>query len=247
MRLPLIAALLASFTAAAAAAPMPEFVGARLTIALDDGRRLAGNDLVGLTLEIGDPNGRALSIRINGVAADPKDRSGEVELHDIAMLDSGTGAAQPYCLPDAQGLRAGILLPADGGLKITCTSGAIGKCIRFGYHPWKTAADGRPMADYHAACVRMVRADYCGDGKPNTEDGTIIDMYDRVGVQQPDMLPGQSFEAAWGPDGAVCVARTRKPLLLNLDRLKQQCPHVVTGPRCNDAAPGALLFNRSTH
>jgi hypothetical protein len=246
MRLPLIAALLATFATEVAAAPLPVFVGARLTIALDDGRRLAGNDLVGLTLEIGDPTGRALSIRINGVAPDPKDRSGEVELYDIAMLDAGTGQAQPYCLPDPQGLRAGILLPADGGLKITCTSGAIGKCIRFGYHPWKTAADGRPMADYHAACVRMVRADYCGDGQPNTEDGTIIDMYDRIGVQQPDMLPGQSFEAAWGPDGAVCVARTRKPLLLSLDRLKQQCPHVLTGPSCDDTATGALLFNRST-
>ena len=59
----------------------------------------------------------------------------------------------------------------DDRFSVTCTSGVIGKCVRAGYKPWKTAADGRPMWDYHQACTRLIRADYCGDGRTHTRDG----------------------------------------------------------------------------
>jgi ADYC domain-containing protein len=47
--------------------------------------------------------------------------------------------------------------------------------VRFGYKPWREAA-GKPRWDYHQACVRMVRADYAGDGIGHTRDGTLIDL-----------------------------------------------------------------------
>src|SRR5262249_24928548 len=159
--------------------------------------------------------------------------TGDVVLYDLAVRNRDTGAWQPYCLPDPNGLRAAIVLPGEHGFQITCTAGAIGKCVRFGYHPWKVAADGRSMREYHAACVRLVRADYCGDGTPHTENGTLIDVYDPVGVQQPDNGPGMAFEAAWSPSGAVCVARTRKPHLLSLDQLRQRCPQVRIADSCD--------------
>jgi ADYC domain len=37
---------------------------------------------------------------------------------------------------------------ASSGLVVTCASGAIGKCVRFGYKPWG-AAKGQPLCDYH--------------------------------------------------------------------------------------------------
>jgi hypothetical protein len=108
----------------------------------------------------------------------------------------------------------------------------------------------------HQACVRLLRADYCGDGEAATRDSTPVNVFDRLGVQAPD--PGaaaaMAFEAAWGPDGAVCVARTRVPEVLTLDALAARCPRLRgrLGPRdcpepAGDAPPpgGALLLNRS--
>ena len=46
-----------------------------------------------------------------------------------------------------------------GVLELTCTGGAQAKCVRFGYRPWETGPDGRPMRGLYNACVRMVRAE----------------------------------------------------------------------------------------
>jgi ADYC domain-containing protein len=122
--------------------------------------------------------------------------------------------------------------------------------VRFGYQPWKMAADRRPMRDYYNACTRLVRADYCGDGRSFTRDGTSIDVWDSVGIQTPDTGddPAYSFEAGWGADGAVCVARTRIPENIILETLKISCPRLAAMPVCDEGsarAAGALLFNRS--
>jgi hypothetical protein len=54
------------------------------------------------------------------------------------------------------------------------------------------------------------------------------------------------FEAAWGPDGAVCVRRTRIPELLSTGELVQRYPQLIgkTGPDCSEAVD-ALIWNRS--
>ena len=58
-----------------------------------------------------------------------------------------------------------------------------------------------------------------------------------------------TFEAAWGPQGAVCVARTRIPEVATLDDVLAACPRLraaPTGANCTEAsATGALLFNKS--
>jgi hypothetical protein len=95
-------------------------------------------------------------------------------------------------------------------ITFACTSGAIGKCIRFGYKPWKTH-QGTSLQPYHAACVRMVRADYCGDGRPHTVDGTWIDIWDGLGIQRRDERDDhpEVFEAAWSPAGAAYLNMPR--------------------------------------
>lgn len=75
--------------------------------------------------------------------------------------------------------------------------------------------DGRPLAlrELHQACVRAARADYCGDGRSYTADGTLIDLWDAYGLvsktseQQSD--PGFSAEAAFGTAGAGCIEKAR--------------------------------------
>jgi hypothetical protein len=98
----------------------------------------------------------------------------------------------------------------------------------------------------------MFRADYCGDGVAATRDGTLIDMYDGLGVQAEEGRRDLRFEAGWGKDGAVCVARPRVPENVTLERLERRCPARLAG-RVGPAActedkargGGALILNKS--
>jgi hypothetical protein len=73
----------------------------------------------------------------------------------------------------------------------------------------------------------MIRADYCGDGTPHTRDGTLMDLYDKAGINRDEPGPGMEFEAAWGPLGAVCVRRVRIPAIYSLDALRAACPRLA--------------------
>jgi hypothetical protein len=56
----------------------------------------------------------------------------------------------------------------------------------------------------------MVRADYCGNGVSYTKNGTAIDVFDALGVQQPTAGDASLvFAAAGTTSGAECVSRTR--------------------------------------
>jgi hypothetical protein len=117
---------------------------------------------------------------------------------------------------------------AAGQITFACENGAIAKCIRWGYKPWASVA-GRSLDALHQACTRMARADYCGNGRSHTHENTAIDMYDRLGVLSRTTessaewdVARASFEAAWAPDGATCLARTRDGRAL--EPLLQECP-----------------------
>jgi hypothetical protein len=241
------------------AAPTIEVVGTTLRARLADGSVREGAELIGAALVVA-VGGQTIRVRLAGVEKDPRDPIGEILLYDFRRVDAD-GREQPLCDPDPDGRRlglplvgrtdaAGVLQPADGGtFELVCTAGAQGKCVRFGYAPWRQASDGRAMIDWYNACVRMVRGDYCGDGRPFTRNGTLIDIYDRIGVQTSDQDPSMRFEAIWRPDGAVCVAHPRIPEIIDLAGLARICPRLVgrLGPEvCNeDAFGGGLVMNRS--
>jgi ADYC domain-containing protein len=229
-----------------------EAIGTAFRVTLSDGSIKQGSELAGAVL-VFDIAGQRLRIRIAAITPDPIDKTGNIR-------NAETDA--PLCSPDPDGKQLGFPLAgrsaADGRFieaepttfELICTSGAQGKCVRFGYRPWEKAPDGRPMRAHYNACVRMLRADYCGDGRSWTRDGTLIDMSDDLGIQKSDTLkdPSFSFEAGWSPEGAVCTARTRIPENLTLERLKTYCPRLAVMPSCDEAtarAAGALLFNRS--
>ena len=128
---------------------------------------------------------------------------------------------------------------------LVCSGGARAKCVRFGYRPW-IAED----AAAYNACVRMVRADYCGDGAGTTRDGISIDLYDDRGIQKAENLPAHAFEAGWTEGGAVCVAHVRVTENTSLDTLARSCPRLAgkLGATCTEDSArvlGARLFNRS--
>jgi hypothetical protein len=229
--------------------------GAALVLKLNDGRVLQGEALVGLRLVLsthgGDTHGGDTEVRIDGVDEDPAAVGGPIPLYRLTMSGSDRTPGD-VCEPDAKGRRAGFPIPdGTGGFAFTCTSGAEGKCVLMGYRPWETRV-GVPLHALHRACIHMLRADYGGDDRPSTRNGTLVDIYDRFGIQKADRLPGQNFEAAWGPDGAVCVAHPRIADNISLADLALRYPRLSDrlGPEnCTEEAmradDRALLFNRS--
>lgn len=247
---------------AQAAAPPPaakvSIEGSRLRVDYPDGTSLSGMDLVGKEIVIGAAG--EMRLRINAIT--PDRHTPDVWLHDISA-QRADGQWQNVCLPDADGQRLALPVAgyttADGGfvhdpdkLSITCSSGAQGKCLRFGYRYWMNGPDGQSLLPQFQACLRMVRADYCGDGKSWTENGTGIDVYDDVGIQVPENKNPMPFEAGWAPDGAVCIHHQRIASKLAPQALQQQCPRLAAAPlgeQCSEnwarTRGKAVLYNRS--
>jgi len=231
--------------------------GTAFRITLPDDSVLAQEQLPGTVLTLGDGGLAQRRLRIDAVEHDARDPTGEVLLYTLSEPDPGTGQWHNACNPDPDGRRLGFPLAGaftpDGRyiavqdrILITCTGGAEGKCIRFGYKPWRILPDGVSLGPFYQACVRLVRADYGGDGVGHTRNGTPIDLFDRIGIQRDEIGPGMTLEAAFGPDGAVCVAHPRLPDLASLDALAQHYPRLVghLGTACDEQA-SALLFVRS--
>jgi ADYC domain-containing protein len=244
-----------------AAAPKVEIVGSTFQVTLTDGSVLAPRDLPGVILALGDGSGTQRRLRIDAVEPDPKDHSGEILLYTLSEVDAATGEWRNACQPDPDGKRFGFPLaghfaadgryvPQAGQLLITCTGGAEGKCVRFGYHPWESRSDGTSLLSAYNACVRLVRADYAGDGRGTTRNGQPIDIYDAFGIETPAYDPAYEFEAGFTAEGAVCVRHVRVPENITLSALEAQAPRLAgkIGPICTEdyaRAAGAILFVRS--
>jgi hypothetical protein len=229
-------------------------VGTEFQVTLSDGRVLTSAQLVGAVLSVNDPHGGRQSIRIDAVEPDPTDP--DILLHTLSVQDPATGTWGNFCSPDADDIAKGFPLsgtwsddgrhlPDKDAFALMCAGGAVGKCVLWGYKPGKLTPNGESLWDYHQACVRMVRADYGGDGIGHTRDGTPIDFYDRIGIVKPAADPGKlSFEAAWGVDGAICVRKARIAEIISIAVLESKYPRLRgrTGEACREDQVGAALF-----
>jgi hypothetical protein len=236
--------------------PRLQIHGGLLVLHVGDGTVLRGQALKGTVITLRDRSGHSFELRIDGAEAGP---SADIELYDAAIRWRADDPWQPLCRPGPDG-RARLLAienapsqtgDSEPGLPVSfgCTAGAKGKCIMRGYRPWATSAAGVPLAPYFEACIRMMRADYCGDGQSNTVEGVRIESWDNLGIQTA--TPSLPLESAWSATGAVCIARTRVPSLATLTTIVNRCPHLVPRVRqdCSDISgePGgeALLWNSS--
>ncbi len=235
-------------------APDIRVQGTHLVLETPDGHVLEGTQMQGAILYMTMEGGTTAPVRLRSIRIDPSDS--DILRHEFEIEDA-RHQWKPACEPNFQGETWGFPIALPEGhpgraapITLTCASGAVGKCVRFGYKPWKKGPHGEDLAPYHAACVHLVRADYCGDGQAHTKNGTRIQIFDHIGVRGPQFAQNQEyvFEAGWSPQGAVCVAHTRWSDLATAEDIGQSCTRSVPIDGCTEtsaAAQGALVFNGS--
>jgi hypothetical protein len=237
--------------------------GTQLFVKGNNGKLVSGKDLVGAVIIGIGPDGKQEQYKILGVEKDADDPTGEIELYTFHMRDPISGEWKDPCPPGPKGPAKGFPIEGTwderGGhlrsdrFSITCAHAPMGKCIRWGYKYWKKGPGDTPLWDYYQACYRMTRADYCGNGITHTSDGRSIDLFDRIGLNREDPSIKLEFEAAWGPDGALCVAHTRIPRW-TFEDIAKECPEKLKGKLGDKASCNfqkmrkdkrALVFNKS--
>ncbi len=210
--------------------------GDELVIKIAGGMALRGDALVGAVLMI-DVEGRgATEVRIDALHLDHSSVGGDLRLYELSRSD-GAGVWSPVCEPNPFGDVNAVLQPgADGDIAIWCTAGALAKCVHFGYRPWEEDKNGVSATDRHSACVKMMRGDYCGDDRPLTRNGMLINVFDPEGIQERADVPDLPFEAAWDVNGAICVHHPRVPQNASLAQIVEMCPrlHGRVGAVCTE-------------
>ncbi|MCY1056627.1 ADYC domain-containing protein [Nannocystis sp. SCPEA4] len=184
--------------------------GSELRVTTTNGMNLVGTQLVGAVLHFGLVEGAPKKRKVKVSGATQQSPGSELWLYNLEIKDD-VGAWQPLCV-DRQGLPVQAIMvgavwdPATGSqvtgtsdlVTLACVDAAIGKCAEWGYYPWA-------VPEYHQACTRMVRADYCGDGVSHTIDGVAIHVLDEIGIEEVDPNAVYTIEAEWGPEGATCL------------------------------------------
>ena len=151
----------------------------------------------------GDGDGAMQQYRIDAVEPSIPGEEDSLWLYTFSVPHPETGEWENPCPPGPNGRRAGFPYPgswsagdhvaSDDEFSITCTAGTVGKCILMGYVPWERHESGRSLRDYHQRCVRMLRADYCGDGVSHTRNGTLVELFDALDVQRDSSDPRVRF------------------------------------------------------
>jgi hypothetical protein len=142
---------------------------------------------------------------INTMVVDAYQSNDDVVLYEVGVRDEA-GELQNLC--GAPGLRGSFVHGSwgplgdrsDEGITFACETGVIAKCMRsWGYKPWRTmtsplTGDAVDMRELHQVCTRAARADYCG-GVSHTQDGTLVDLFDSYGFNQPETSHGEVYYA----------------------------------------------------
>lgn len=154
----------------------------------------------------------------------------------------GPGTAVP--LMGRWDLRSGVPGGGDkiadpGAFTFACMeTSAIAKCVSAGYKPWASAG-GVSLDATHQACVRLLRADFCGDGRSHTKNGRRVNLYDAHGIQSD--TEAWAIEAEWDQNGARCYS-----LLNRSSSLLPVCGGIQVSLSCGERShfkTGTLLIN----
>jgi len=173
----------------------------------------------------------------------------QLNADDVFQTVCNDGAGLPtqaIALPGTWDPEIAVRQAGTGKFTWACRGAALAKAVEWGYKPWVSSA----MNDAHQAAMRMIRADYFGNGVTHTTNGNAIDVSDKWGIQVTDT--SWPIEAKWGPNGAVCLNTPRK-----LSWPRDSMPEAAALPYCThnglaDGTPntdpgqyGGLLMTRA--
>jgi hypothetical protein len=152
------------------------------------------------------------------------------------------GASQPIRAIPVAGVWSSVLGDtasygaSSSRFTFACQGKSIGKCVELGYKPY------RGHGNQLAACVRMLRGDYCGSGYAHTVEGTAINLYDNVGVQAD--AAAWKPEAEWTSRGARCVNSNQSARWSLVPAREPSCIKPLLTTTCGTSfSSGALLIN----
>lgn len=201
---------------------------------------LSVDELVGAELEGTSTNGQATLLKIAGVASGVGENS---DLLYYAVYAAEGPEWTPLCGESDDGEPIPVLAipgkwnyatgtPSGGAwsgtsreFSFACRGSSIAKCMEAGYKPWISPdssggeiryreQEDAAEANHLQACVRMLRADYCGDGTSHTVDGRRISVWDSMGLHEQSQR-SWFVEAAWSANGAEWVSGIRRVLFRN--------------------------------
>ncbi len=174
---------------------------------------MSGSGMVGSTWTGYSSNGTTVKLRVDSAA---QGTAPNADLWFYAMSYQTAAGWSPLCGLDAsnQPIKAVTVAgewvvagpdtahysTSTNKFTFACRGKAIAKCVELGYKTFKG------YTSQLQACVRLLRADYCGTGTSYTVDGTMLNLYDRVGVQLD--TNAWNPEAEWLISGARCINNT---------------------------------------
>lgn len=210
-------------------------------------------------------DGSALSLRIDAIES-VKYRDDPNLIHYQVSYETQSGW-QNLCGEDEYGYPLGAIPllgrwdysegTETGGSKIeddtvftfACEGYVLHKCVIAQYKPWETVLvcnqDKKKnqctevsLSEYHQACTRMLRADFCGDGTSYTQNNVQVSLYDGIGIRLDS--EDWAFEAEWDEDGAICLTDPR------LEQSEIHCREELKDDTCGDPShfqDGTPLFS----
>ena len=222
--------------------------GSQMTGVKSNGTAVSGAGLVGAKMAGTLSSGGTVSVRVDSAQTLPAPHT-DVWAYGVSYQLAGSTTWSPMCgssgtlalaLSGTWNLGSGVVGGGSWSASATsftfgCRGAALAKCVELGYKPWKIV-NGVLLRNHHQSCVRMLRADYCGDGKSWTQDGTPINVYDSLNIQTD--AAEYKLDAEWVPTGARCIWKLRD-FQLN----KPTCETLKKLEGCGTFKSGALLIN----
>ena len=214
-----------------------------MLVATGNGSSATGHDLVGWTLQI-KTGGQLLNLEIYNFAEveDWTDQQHDTPTWGLAYYDATSDSHVNVC-PGLNLDETSVVLlneetyDADhevypgktGFTTLACRGHALAKMKLLGYGPDDVQFSTSP--EERQATLRMLTADYCGDGSSNTVVGQSLGWADaREHVLFDPSIMTDEIEAEWDDSGATCV---------NTPRAFPRAQVVTCGlPYCEDTYAG---------
>lgn len=127
---------------------------------------------------------------------------------------------------------------ADAWMTIACFGNAAAKMKLANYSRFAdyTGTGTAASRAQRQATIRMITADYCGDGTSFTSDGVALDWLNRIErvTPQHNSTPAWAdVEAIWDEDGAICL---NTPRVAEIGEVEAHC----TLPACDEQMLGTV-------